>query len=47
MDVRNSRRLVLCPVLILLPLITRAFAQDKYSTQGTIPIGTKITMQNW
>jgi hypothetical protein len=47
MDVRNARRLVLCTALILLPLITPALAQDKDSAQGTIPVGTKITMQNW
>jgi len=47
MDVRNARLLVLCSVLILLSLITQALAQDKDSAQGTIPVGTKITMQNW
>jgi hypothetical protein len=47
MDVRNARRLVLCTVLILLPLITAALAQDKDSARGAIPVGTKITMQNW
>src|SRR5260370_42155072 len=47
MDVRNARLLVLCSVLILLSLIPQVLAQDKDSAQGTIPVGTKITMQNW
>ncbi len=47
MGASYTLRIFLCAALILCLLITSALAQETDSAHSTIPIGTKITMQNW